>query len=51
MRAASFFRKGVINEGLEWFVNDEIKKVIKEHKEVLERFGYLNNNKNEILIK
>ena len=48
IKASSFFRKGSIGEGSQFFSEDIINEIVENHKEVLQRFGYL-SNKNQYL--
>lgn len=41
--ADRFFRGGRIGDGLEGFTDEQIARIIEDHREVLVRFGYLNS--------
>jgi len=41
IRADKFFRKGQVDEWREVLTNEQVETVIKEHKDIMKRFGYL----------
>lgn len=48
-KAEKFFRSGRVGEGIECFSEAEVDQAIADHREVLERFGYLNKEGDLIL--
>jgi hypothetical protein len=43
-KALSFFRKGTIGAWREVLTRDQVKRLIDDHRDVMKRFGYLNDN-------
>lgn len=43
-KASSFFRKGTIGAWRDVLTRDQVKRLIDDHRDVMKRFGYLNDN-------
>jgi aryl sulfotransferase len=41
--AASFFRKGKVGSWRESLTHQQVQQIIKDHRDVMKRFGYLND--------